>query len=122
MGSVRIETAAMEKITSYHWPGNLKELAGILESAIVNCMEGVLRANNILTPIHTPVHAPAEPKRPTTVYETEGNLKTRLEGMERDQILEALKKTDGKKALAARLLGINRSTLYYRMKKYGISY
>ncbi|GEM_PF-2002104 len=122
LGSVRIETAAMEKITSYHWPGNLKELTGILESAIVNCMEGVLRANNILTPIHTTAHAQAEPKRPTTVYETEGNMKTRLEGMERDQIQEALKKTGGKKALAARLLGINRSTLYYRMRKYGISY
>jgi len=120
IGSIRIDIDAVEKINSYPWPGNLNELACVLETAILNCAEDVLHARDIQIPVHAAPPVAFEPKRAVTHLKTDGDLKDRLAGLEREEIIEALKKSDGKKAQAARLLGINRSTLYYRMKKHGI--
>jgi two-component system response regulator AtoC len=48
-------------------------------------------------------------------------LRDRLEEIEKMELVEALEKAKGHMSNAARLLGINRSTLYYRMRKYGIA-
>jgi DNA-binding NtrC family response regulator len=52
--------------------------------------------------------------------EEDASLEDKLEEIEKRAIKEALKKTKGHKTKAAEMLGMNRSTMYYRMKKYGI--
>ena len=108
----RIESVspeAVEKLRSYNWPGNVRELANLLERAIILCESGVLKEEHIGISTSSPV----------TVSEI-----VSLEEAERQHILQALEKTGGVLGGpkgAARLLGINRSTLWSRMRKLGIT-
>lgn len=90
---------------NYHWPGNVRELEHSLEHAFVLCRE----------PIITLDHIPAEIKGSLDVPKRSHKQKT-LGGSQ--EILTALEKTDWNKAKAARILGIDRSTLYRRIKRY----
>jgi len=123
--SVKIENSAMEKIRSYDWPGNLPELRDVIELAVMHCREGVIHLHDLPGMLGAPAQAAAQGVKQKVEKHKRGaekeiGLKDRLEDIERAEIIEALKKTGGNKALAARSLGINRATLYYRMKKHGI--
>ena len=99
---------AMEKLLSYEWPGNVRELANILERAAILCDSGVLKPEHIGISIQRAV--------PEMAIST-------LEHAERQHILRALEETSrvlGGPKGAAKLLGINRSTLWSRMKKLGV--
>jgi transcriptional regulator of acetoin/glycerol metabolism len=101
---------ALEKLQSYEWPGNVRELANILERAVILCQSRLLLKEH--------------------VGELEGRMPMAddfptLEEAERRHILQALEKTGGVLAGpkgAAQLLGINRSTLWSRMRKLGINW
>jgi len=93
---------------NYHWPGNVRELEHSLEHAFVLCRE----------PIITLDHIPAEIKGRLDVRKRSRWHKTPGGSQE---ILAALEKTDWNKAKAARILGIDRSTLYRRIKRYRLS-
>ncbi|RMF65937.1 MAG: PAS domain S-box protein [Calditrichaeota bacterium] len=100
---------ALKKLMAYSWPGNVRELANVLERAVILCDHGQLQAEHI---------AISEQPSPTP-----GGVTT-LEQAERQHIINALRQTGGVVAGergAARLLGINRSTLISRMRKLGIS-
>ncbi len=104
-----IHQKALEKLTAYGWPGNVRELANILERAVILCQGRVLQEEHIA--IFPTANSPSEK------FET-------LEEAERRHILQALDKTGGVLAGpkgAAQLLGLNRSTLWSRMKKLGIN-
>ncbi|RMD89760.1 MAG: AAA family ATPase, partial [Calditrichaeota bacterium] len=104
----KIAPATLEKLILYSWPGNVRELANVLERAVILCEGGTLKPENIFI-------SAQEPEK--------DNVFCTLEEAERAHILKALKKTHGVVAGphgAARLLGINRSTLISRMKKLGI--
>ena len=102
-----IPETEMQKLQSYEWPGNIRELSNMIERSVI-LGEPTIRFPQL----------------------EEGNLKTarrtrdmKLTHVERDHILEALKSTGGKLSGtdgAAKLLGLNRTTLIYRMKKLGI--
>lgn len=114
-------------LLAYQWPGNVRELRNVTERAIILCQEDWI----------TPAHLPAEfqhlsPKRvtaPTAPQEAPtstpgptagprpGQLRT-LEELERDYIREALETTGGNRSQTARLLGISRSTLQDKIKRY----
>ncbi|NIR48987.1 PAS domain S-box protein [candidate division KSB1 bacterium] len=99
----------MERLRSYHWPGNVRELANILERAVILCEGGVLKENHIVI------------STPSPISEPEINS---LEEAERQHILRALEKTGGVlggPTGAAKLLDVNRSTLWSKMKKLGIN-
>ncbi len=103
-----ITQKALEKLTGYEWPGNVRELANILERAVILCQGSVLQEE------HLGIFPAAPPS--SEAFET-------LEAAERRHILQALEKTGGVLAGpkgAAQLLGINRSTLWSRMRKLGI--
>ncbi|MCI0691830.1 sigma 54-interacting transcriptional regulator [candidate division KSB1 bacterium] len=99
---------AMERLMRYHWPGNVREMANLLERAVILCDGSELQAEHIgITP------------QPLT---SETEIST-LEETERLHILKALKETNGVvggQNGAAKLLGLNRTTLLARMKKLGI--
>jgi PAS domain S-box-containing protein len=104
----RIDAAALEQLTAYDWPGNVRELANILERAVILCPGRVLQLSHLGLPDPSPPRA--------------DGLCT-LEESERRHILRALDETRGVLGGpngAARLLGVNRSTLWSRMKKLGI--
>jgi len=104
-----VNQQALEKLACYDWPGNVRELANILERAVILCSGKVLQEEHLgeLSAI----------SRPSEVF-------MMLEEAERQHILQALEKTGGVLAGpkgAAQLLGLNRSTLWSRMRKLGIS-
>lgn len=105
-----INPAVLDRLVHYDWPGNVRELANILERAVILCEKGVLLAHHLCFPQFSGKH-PMEEKIQT------------LEEAERLHILKALEQTEGLVSGlhgAAALLGLNRSTLLSRMRKFGI--
>lgn len=122
-GPLELDPGVMERLEDYYWPGNVLELENVMQRAVILATEGRIRAENLGFISHTGDRFAAEkepPHRPLKI-ERGSNLKERLEEIEKIELLDALKKAGGHKANAARLLGINRSTMYYRMKKYSVS-
>lgn len=102
---------AMALLRSYYWPGNVRELINILEQI------GATVSSSLITPKHLPplvLHHPGRKK------ETNPEEKQVSTDSEKEYIEEALKYTKGNKALAAKVLGIHRSTLYERIKRYNL--
>jgi transcriptional regulator of acetoin/glycerol metabolism len=96
------------KLTSYHWPGNIRELRNVLERAIILRPQGAITADDVLLgELAAPSEAPAV-----------GTLN--LADVEKQVILQALDRASGNKSEAARLLGITRRALYGRLERYGI--
>jgi PAS domain S-box-containing protein len=105
----RIDPQASEDLLAYDWPGNVRELANVLERAVILCQGRTLERAHLALP-STPQKA--------------GDELLTLEALEKRHILEALERTGGVLGGprgAARLLGLNRSTLWSRMKKLGIN-
>jgi formate hydrogenlyase transcriptional activator len=99
----------IEALASYDWPGNVRELQNVIERAVVLSVDGVPR--------------PALPKLRRSIRTSSASAKT-LEEVEREHILSVLKETNwviGGPEGAARWLGINRTTLTFRMRKLGIT-
>ncbi|MCK4413565.1 MAG: sigma-54-dependent Fis family transcriptional regulator [Candidatus Eisenbacteria sp.] len=106
-----ISEGAIRLLIDYDWPGNVRELENALERAMVSCRERVLGAENF----SFLVARAAEDERGWTPPGTQT-----LAELERKAIEATLRRTDGGVAEAARILGIDRSTLYDKIKKYGI--
>ncbi|MCX6319045.1 MAG: sigma 54-interacting transcriptional regulator [Bacteroidetes bacterium] len=106
-----VSTQVMEALMAYDWPGNIRELENIIERAMILTRGNTLEPGEWLPVQKTEVENPVS----TTTL--------RLEDVEKNHILEALKKTNwkvsGEKG-AAKLLGLNATTLEARMKKMGI--
>ena len=104
---------AMRILVNYHWPGNVRELQNIVERACA------LAKGNVLEPsdIHLDVR-PAKATNGASGFLPEGMT---LEQWEDEMVQEALRRANGNKSQAARLLGLSRNALRYRLSKIGIS-
>ena len=100
-----VSIEALELFRQYSWPGNARELENVIEQALVLGEDGVIRPENL---------------PPAMRGEISDHGVGTLSEMERDHILRALRKTGGNKAAAARLLGLNRKTLYRKLEQYRI--
>ena len=107
-----ITEAAIEKLMSYHWPGNVRELENVIERSLVMCTGNVLDARDI----HLE-NAPRPRAHSESGFLPEGMT---LDEYEQDLIREALKRADGNKSHAARLLGLTRNALRYRLTQMGL--
>jgi Nif-specific regulatory protein len=107
----RISTPAIDMLTSYHWPGNVRELENCIERAVLLSNEGVIRGH------HLP---PSLQIAESSGVEAGNNLKTTLESMERELILDSLKASKGNMAKAARELGLTERVMGLRAKKYNL--
>ena len=98
---------AMEKLINYSWPGNVRELENVVERAVILCDAERIGVQDLSITSMPPMKEPgANPS---------------LEEMEKDYILRVLKEANGNQSKASQILGIDRKTLYLKLKKYGIS-
>ncbi|MFJ4143271.1 sigma 54-interacting transcriptional regulator [Pseudomonas sp. NPDC089734] len=101
--------SALNHLSSYSFPGNVRELKGLVERAVLLCEGGKLLAE------HFSLNPEASPE------ESGLNLRERLEKVERHLLLDCLRKNDGNQTLAARELGLPRRTLLYRLGRLNIN-
>jgi DNA-binding NtrC family response regulator len=98
----------MRRMEKHVWPGNVRELLNVAERAVVMGAEAL--DGDIIE-----ASAPGLPK-----LEPGFSLANYLEGVERQILIEALRKSDGDRNAAGRLLGVERNTLRYKLNKYGL--
>jgi two-component system response regulator PilR (NtrC family) len=113
VGVPALDGAALAALLAYGYPGNVRELENILERALALCDNDVIRPADLRLP--TGGGTPARPEG-----ESEGELQTYLDEVERARILAALEQTRWNKTQAAKLLGISFRALRYRLQKLGI--
>ena len=105
----RLASETEELLLGYAWPGNVRELKNVMERGVILCQENILK----------PDHLPIELKKETEPAASNDFLgKISLGEMEKRHILEVLKRVDGNKSQAAKVLDISRSTLREKLKLY----
>jgi len=100
------DSDAAELLASHSWPGNLRELNNVVKRAVL-----LTRGNKITT---------TELTQAMGQIRTDNVLQLHDEDTERQRIITALQQTNGNKAKAARLLGVDRKTIYNKIEKLGI--
>jgi len=113
-----VTRCALDRLACYDWPGNVRELENVIERALVLADREELSADEL------PAFERGEGHRQSlgdVEVTADGlDLNSVVEGMEERLLRQALKRSDGVKAEAARLLGLKPSALYYKLEKYGI--
>jgi Nif-specific regulatory protein len=108
--------AAITRLMAYRWPGNVRELKNVIERAVVLCRGEYIDQEDLLLSKLSTAGDTTE-HRPTDL----GFQPVPLEDMERQHILAALNHTGWNKSRTAVLLGIERSTLDRKIRRYGLS-
>ncbi|UCF31956.1 MAG: sigma-54-dependent Fis family transcriptional regulator [bacterium] len=102
---------AIAKLEQYPWPGNIRELKNVLERAILACERDILTASDI--------QLPGEGPATEGVAALDGR---NLKDLEKKAVLEALKKTNYVQKEAAKLLGISKRVIHYKIQQFGIKH
>jgi len=138
--SLRLSDGARTALRAHSWPGNVRELINVVKRAAIMCQNGTIRADDLVieagawsqapTGPH-PSHAPGMPPAPgastgsgAAVNGSDVHFGATLpsfEHLERTLILEALKRADGNVSLAAKLIGLQRGALRYRLDRLGLN-
>jgi DNA-binding NtrC family response regulator len=106
--------AALAKLLGYHWPGNVRELENVMERSLVMCSGRQLDAGDIrLDPLPRARNHAAAP----AAFLPDGMT---LEQYEQEIIREAMRRSEGNKSRAARMLGLTRNALRYRLAQMGL--
>ena len=113
----RYHKAALKLLQRYRWPGNVRELRNLCERMVILCGGRDIQPENLPLEIHQ--NATGTPLDRGFQLPPEG---VRLPELEMDLIRQALAQTAGNQTRAARLLGLTRDTLLYRLKKYAIEW
>jgi len=131
-----LTTAARRAIVAHDWPGNVRELKNVIERAVVLGNDALIDVGDLALPARRDDAASVEPvasgdeavsSADLPVSDVigggtrEDRLNLSLEELERRHLLEVLRATDGNKSRAASILGIERSTLDRKLKRYGLS-
>jgi transcriptional regulator with GAF, ATPase, and Fis domain len=114
---VGIQPETMDLLCAYAWPGNVRELENLIERLVILCSEGRIEPSDLPAAFHereTP--SVAVPQLPPTGL----SFRAVVEDFETDLIVQALRQTNWNKNQAARLLGLNRTTLLEKIKKKGL--
>jgi DNA-binding NtrC family response regulator len=102
----------MDKLVAYHWPGNVRELENVIERSLVMCNGTQLDAPDIRLE-----NAPRPKAQADAGFLPAGMS---LDQYEQELIREALRRAGGNKSQAARLLGLTRNALRYRLTQMGM--
>ena len=121
-----ISREALELLHRYSWPGNIRELRNFIERALLLCNEDAIRPEHFPLEKMDATFTRSEPAAPTQPPAADPNLpldermKRDQQAIERRYIQEALSRTSGNQREAAKLLGMARRTLQYRVAEYGL--
>ena len=102
---LKIEDRCLSQLGSYPWPGNIRELQHAVERAVIMAPGRVLKSDDFLLP-------------KTTRVVSQNSLN--MEDVEKEAILKAIEKYEGNLSKASEELGMGRTTLYRKIKKYGL--
>ncbi|HEX5656988.1 MAG TPA: sigma-54 dependent transcriptional regulator [Polyangiales bacterium] len=107
--------ATAERLLDYPWPGNVRELMNCVEHAVA------LARFEQITPEDLPTRVRSYKRSHVLVASDNPDELVKLEEVERRYILRVLEASNGNKRLAARILGLDRKTLYRKLERYGVS-
>ena len=113
--NLRLSSAAERALTAHSWPGNVRELRNVLERA------ALLSGHDMLEPEDLRFDGPGAVQPPPAAAPVAADSSLTLEDVERLHIERVLRELGGRVAEAAQRLGVPRSTLYQKIKRYGIS-
>ncbi len=130
-GSPGISQEAKELLATYHWPGNVRELENCLQRLVIVCQGRAIEASDVKQVIQASVQADAGEHKlqaliqglvsryldSFTAQQSKGFL---VEEVEVQLLKEALRRSQGNQTLAAKLVGLPRSTFYARLQKFGL--
>lgn len=114
----KVGRTALKAFNGYDWPGNIRELRNICERLTILLAGSTIEVDN-LPPEFRTAGQPRQMRPSSIVSLPENGID--LETVEIDLINQALTRTQGNRSKSARLLGISRDTLLYRINKYGIA-
>lgn len=109
----RISSPAIDLLTQYHWPGNIRELQNCIERTVLVCDEDVIRNHHLPPTLQTAGSVAPHGIRRTLAYA--------VADFERELIIEALKETGGNQTKAAALLDTSLRIINYKIRKYEIN-
>ncbi len=118
---------AQALLNAYSWPGNVRELKNVVERALILCPHEMVAPAYLPAEIQglpsAPIPLPDVPPAPAAPApaQDEPDVDTALEDLEKWHIDRVLRKYDGNRSHAARVLGISRSTLQDKIKRYGLA-
>jgi Nif-specific regulatory protein len=112
-GVRRISTTSIDMLMRYHWPGNVRELENCIERAVI------LSEDNVIHGYHLP---PTLQTAESSGTPYTGSLQQKLDAIEKEMIMEALKRTKGNMSRAAVQLGLSDRIMGLRIKKFDIDY
>lgn len=110
----QIAPKALACLVGYDWPGNVRELQNAIERAVVLCR------GDVITPRELPRDVAGDSEICLSLPQQGGNLTEILEDLERQLIIQTLRQQGASQTKAADILGIARTTLRYKMEKYGL--
>lgn len=102
---MRIDPSVLKQLTAYPWPGNIRELQHAVERAVIMSSERTLKSGDFLMP---------------KISHSSGVNSLKVEDVEKEAIRKAIERFEGNLSKASEELGIGRTTLYRKMKKYGL--
>ena len=137
-GDLRVSSAAMKALMNYDWPGNVRELENCVERAVALGNRTLIDLSDLpptIAALNPPVSQQSSDSTPELVSDLAASSEvspvesaaaaplstTDLEDIERATIRRVFEQVKGDKALAGRMLGISRATLYRKLKRYNIS-
>ena len=113
MKAPKLSKASIKTLKQYEWPGNVRELRNLCERLSILYAEKIVEPENLPTEFRRDI--PEIDVKDFTLPSSGVNLDT----LEANLILQALDRTQGNRSKSAKLLGISRDTLLYRMQKHG---
>jgi DNA-binding NtrC family response regulator len=114
--NLQVTAAAMKSLLQYDWPGNIRELENCVARAVTLGDHRTIDVGDLPPAIRTDQASPL----PASLQEGASLSTTALAEMERMTILRVFEQANGDKALAGKMLGISRATLYRKLKRYNI--
>ncbi|MGD0837557.1 MAG: sigma 54-interacting transcriptional regulator [Polyangia bacterium] len=107
----RIATPAIDMLTAYHWPGNIRELENCMEHAVLLSHDGIIFGRDLPPTLQMPAVLAAN---------GDGSLRTSVAQLEHDMLVDALKRAGGNVSAAGRELGVGERMLRYKIRKLAI--
>jgi two-component system response regulator AtoC len=121
-----ISTEALHVLTGYRWPGNVRELENVMERAAIISKGNVIGINDLPMDLRrsetneTAIYAQQTTNLHSLAGQTTLSIPAATDLLEKQMIIEALKRTNGNKSKAARLLEISERSLWYKVSKYNL--